>query len=92
MKTCDETTIPTTVSMTTTPPTTIPFGCQGDDGNVYRPGEKISEGFDETSNWCYGSYCSQDGNIIQWDNFNCKTTPPTTVPMTTTPPTTIPME
>ena len=92
MKTCDETTTPTTVPMTTTPPITIPFGCQGDNGKVYGPGEKISEGFDETSNWCYGSYCSHDGNIIQWDNFNCKTTPPTTVPMTTTPPTTIPME
>ena len=90
---------PTTVSSTTPPPTTVsstPFGCQGDDGKMYGPGEKISEGFDETSNWCYGTYCSDDGNLINWDNFNCKTTPATTVPlinvpMTTKPPTIFPM-
>ena len=97
-KNCDESTptvSPTSVLMTTKPPTTFPmtaiFGCQGDNGKIYVPGEKMSKGFDESSNWCYGSYCSENGQIIHWDNFNCKQTTQTTVPMTTSPPTTVPM-
>ncbi|XP_066914516.1 uncharacterized protein [Clytia hemisphaerica] len=78
----------TTTTPTTTTPMTTPHGCYGDDGKFYTPGEKMSEGFDGQTNWCYGSYCDQHGQVIKWDNFNCKTTPPTTEPMTTTTPTT----
>ena len=74
---CKTTTVPTT---TTTPPTTPQFGCY-ENGKFYPPGTKISSGYDESSNWCYGSYCDKYGQVQHWDNFNCKTT---TVPPTTT--------
>ena len=78
---------------TTTPPieyiTPPPKGCY-DNGVFYRPGEKISEGYDESSDWCYGRYCGEDGAVIPWDTWNCKrgkvttTTPP--IEYTTPPP------
>ena len=57
------------------------IGCY-DDGKVYPLGGKISSEYDESSNWCYGKYCSMDGQIISWDRWNCKSTTsqPTTVP------------
>lgn len=71
-------------------------GCYHD--NVYYPpGSVIENGYDASSNWCYGAHCDMSGMIIYWDNFHCRTTPstppttpPTTTPPTTTPPTTIP--
>ena len=79
----------TTVTPTTTPITTVPtqFGCYDDNGKFFNPGEKMSEGYDESSNWCYGTYCDQGGNVINWDNFKCKSTTvtPTTTPITTVP-------
>ena len=76
----------TTKEPTTTteePTTTQPLlrGCMVN-GQVYQPGQSISEGYDESSNWCYGTYCSYDSEVIPWDNFKCKTTTalPTTVP------------
>lgn len=75
----------TTVRQPTTPPvftTTAPAGCYID-GHFYPPGSDISRGEDRASNWCYGTFCSEDGNILQWDNFNCFTTLPTTIPTTT---------
>ena len=41
-------------------------------GKVFRSGETISSNYDKTSNWCYGTYCSESGSIINWDNWNCK--------------------
>lgn len=92
------TTIPPTTEPTTTEDTTVPprIGCHGDDGTFYAPGKDMGSDYDEKSNWCYGEYCDMDGNIVNWDNFNCKSTlPPSTteLPTTTTPtkpPTTIP--
>ncbi|XP_065063258.1 mucin-2-like isoform X2 [Rhopilema esculentum] len=73
----EPTTLPTTV------PITYPSGCYSD-GKFYAPGAEISEGYDESSNWCYGSYCDESGHVVHWDNFNCKSTPepPTTIPET----------
>ena len=81
----EPTTIPTTV------PTTFPHGCYSD-GKFYAPGSEISKGYDESSNWCYGSYCDESGQIVQWDNFNCKSTTGTPVPPTTAPETAPPRE
>lgn len=63
-----------------------PPGCY-DNGKSYPPGTSIYEGFDEASNWCYGQYCDDYGDIISWDTWECKktTSPPTTSPL---PPTT----
>ena len=97
---CDPTTMPpTTAPPTTMPPTTMPppdtvvttpMGCEVD-GKWYAPGSDIDSGSDGHG-WCYGTYCSDDSNIIPWDNFKCDPTtmPPTTVPPTTMPPTTVP--
>ena len=85
MKRRSPTTTSATQPATTTPPTTTPpFGCY-ENGKFYPPGTKISSGYDESSNWCYGSYCDRYSQVQHWDNFNCKTT---TVPTTTTAPTT----
>ena len=81
----EPTTIPTTV------PTTFPHGCYSD-GKFYAPGSEISKGYDESSNWCYGSYCDESGQIVQWDHFNCKSTTGTPVPPTTAPETAPPRE
>ena len=104
------TTPPTSTPRTTTAPTTFPepttvprqLGCEVD-GKFYLPGEEISSGIDKDANWCYGSYCSEDGYTIAWDNWNCftttiptelSTTPEPTSspppPMTTTPQTSAP--
>eukprot|EP00794_Sanderia_malayensis_P001391 gene1391-1534_t len=71
----------------TYPPTTIPFrhGCFSD-GRFFQPGEDISEGYDQRSDWCYGSYCSYNGDILQWDKWNCRGTPTTAPPYPTTEP------
>eukprot|EP00112_Aurelia_sp_Birch-Aquarium-sp1_P024000 Seg7387.2 transcript_id=Seg7387.2/GoldUCD/mRNA.D3Y31 product="hypothetical protein" protein_id=Seg7387.2/GoldUCD/D3Y31 len=77
--------IPTTLPDTTTPSTT--YGCFYE-GRRYEPEEQISEGYDESSNWCYGLYCGYDGQVSTWDKFDCKGTtvqPTTTPPQTTTP-------
>ena len=66
---------------TTTPP---PKGCY-DNGVFYRPGEKISKGYDESSDWCYGKYCDENSYIVSWDTWNCKkrtSYPPTALPTT----------
>ena len=80
-------------TVTTIPPfITTMFGCYAN-GRVYPPNTEISKGVDHSSNWCYGEYCDSNGQIQNWDNFNCFTTPsppPTTVPQTTVPKTTIP--
>ena len=86
--------IPTTPPDTTPPYFTTPPGCY-DNGKFYPPGSDISEGYDESSDWCYGSKCDENGQIISWDTWNCKkksTTPPTTTapPIPTTPPDTTP--
>jgi len=74
----------------TTPPmdhTTLPpHGCY-DNGVLYRPGEAMSQGYDESSDWCYGTYCDENSLIVSWDTWNCRkrtTYPPTTLPMTMT--------
>lgn len=50
-------------------------------GKFYAPGEEISRGEDKKNNWCFGSVCGNGGNIIDWENFDCHpTTPSTTTP------------
>ena len=78
-------------TVTTLPPfMTTMSGCYAN-GKVYPPNTQISKGEDHFSNWCYGSYCDSNGQIQNWDNFNCFSTmttsspPPTTVPQTTIP-------
>ena len=68
---------------TTTP--SIPPGCEYN-GQFYPPDSEIERGEDLESNWCFGAYCDGDGHVLQWDNFNCFPTPPTTTPPTTLPP------
>jgi hypothetical protein len=67
--------------------TTPPRGCHAN-GKWYQPGETISRG--QSGNWCYMSMCDQNGQVIHGDDFNCGTTPQTTIPLTTIPLTTIP--
>lgn len=79
---------PTTTPSPTTPPstpTTIPFGCMYN-GEFFPPGTEIERGEDRASNWCYGTICDDDGQILHWDNFDCfpTTTPTTQIPTTTT--------
>ena len=71
------------------PQSTKPPGCYDDNGKYYPPGSQISKGEDRESNWCFGSYCSYDGQVLQWDNFNCYPTP-TTTPSSAPPPTSPP--
>lgn len=62
---------PRTTTPTTTTPTTTTHLC--------RPGEIISTG--QSGKWCYVTMCSDDGmSHIHGDDFNCNTTPPTTIP------------
>lgn len=73
---CGTSTPPSTDAITTIPP---PFGCEYD-GKLYFPGESFNEGNDEKG-WCYGLYCTENGDIIAWDNFDCgPSTQPTTAP------------
>ena len=72
-----------TPSPTPTPtPSTIPtpLGCL-QNGIWYPPGSDISRGSDGEG-WCYGEYCTHDGQLQLWDDFNCKTSSPTTLPTT----------
>jgi len=78
---------PTTT--TTNYPTTKPYGCY-DKGKYYYPGEEMENGYHQQSNWCYGTFCSDYGSIIHWDNWNCKTTPTTPPTTTSTDPITLP--
>jgi hypothetical protein len=70
--------------ITTIPQTTKPPGCYYHN-KYYPPGSQIDNGYDPSSNWCYGTHCDMYGQIQTWDDFNCITTPPTTVPPTTIP-------
>ena len=76
---CGEMTITETPSSThSTTPT--PLGCL-QNGVWYPAGSEISRGSDGEG-WCYGEYCTRDGKLQLWDDFNCKTSPPTTLPTT----------
>ena len=79
---CGTSTPPSTDAISTVPPT---LGCEYD-GKFYSYGERFAEGNDGQG-WCYGMYCSENGETIAWDNFNCgaltqPTTAPTTIPTT----------
>ncbi|KAL3878310.1 hypothetical protein ACJMK2_030673 [Sinanodonta woodiana] len=57
------------------PTTSIsPDGCIID-GRHFRPGEDISRG--TFGLWCFGSYCSENGEVISWDEWNCNNETPT---------------
>lgn len=79
------------IHSTTTPPpttaieTTVPhrFGCY-ENGRFYQPGERVSEQYDEDSDWCHGLYCDEDGELVNWDTWNCKRSATTAPPRTTT--------
>lgn len=62
--------------------TPTPLGCL-QNGVWYPAGSEISRGTDGKG-WCFGVFCTHDGSLQLWDNFNCKTSPPTT-PLTTAP-------
>ena len=67
-------------------PQPIHAGCF-QDGEWYPPGSEISNGRDGNG-WCYGSICSDDSQIVEWNNWNCESktqTPPTTLGPTTVP-------
>ena len=64
---------------TTEKPTEV--GCIDLDGKWYPAGSEVSRGSDGNG-WCYGLFCSHDGSLTPWDNFNCK--PTTTGPATST--------
>ena len=74
------------------PATTVPFtpiGCMHE-GKFYPPGEITQR---KEGNWCHGLICDQFGEIIAWDNWNCKSTTysiPTTFPRSSTPKTASP--
>lgn len=69
---------------TTTERTTIPPGCFYNN-KYYPPGSVIENGYDPSTNWCYGTHCDFYGNIQTWDNFHCVTTSTTTPAPTTIP-------
>ena len=71
--------VPSTVVMVTDASPTFVPGCYVN-GEFYPPGEKISSGQDVFNNWCYGTFCGDDGSIIYWDNFDCFSTTTTTLP------------
>ncbi|XP_052094232.1 uncharacterized protein LOC127730131 [Mytilus californianus] len=66
---------------TTTTTLSGPIGYCFYNGHNYNPGQQISHG--QSGNWCYSTYCSYDGQILNADNFNCspKPTPITTIPV-----------
>ena len=54
----------------TSPPTTgTRLGCLKN-SIWYPPGSEISRGSDGEG-WCYGEYCTYDGQLQLWDDFNC---------------------
>ncbi|XP_063423378.1 uncharacterized protein LOC134707506 [Mytilus trossulus] len=59
----------------TTTTTTLggPIGYCFFNGHHYSPGQEISHG--QSGNWCYSTYCSYDGQILNADNFNCSPKP-----------------
>ena len=69
--------------------TTLHPGCQYN-GQYYPLNSRIYSGEDQQHNWCFGAICDGQGQVLQWDDFNCfpTTTQPTTTPPTptTTPP------
>ena len=72
----------------TTPARYSEIGCYYN-GQFYKPGASFSEGYDPTSDWCYGLYCDERGSVGPWDTWNCKKQSMTTTspPTTTAPPT-----
>lgn len=50
------------------PPTTH-VGCF-QDGKWYPPESNINNGSDGKG-WCYGTYCTAYGKVLEWDNWNC---------------------
>ena len=82
--------VPTTAP--TIAPTTVPQRCVYN-GQYYHPG--VIEIGNNGQGWCYGTICTNDYQVISWDNFNCGSTttagPPSTFPPPSSPPpTTIP--
>jgi len=82
---CGPMTVTETPSPSSTPsptPSTIPtpLGCL-QNGIWYPPGSEISRGSDGEG-WCYGEYCTDDGQLQLWDDFNCKKSSPTILPTT----------
>ena len=78
---------PTTTDEYTTFPSHL--RCEHE-GKFYAPGEEISRGTDG-DNWCFGLFCSSDGHVTPWDDFDCGITaslPPATTFLFTTPKTT----
>ncbi|XP_053400534.1 mucin-5B-like [Mercenaria mercenaria] len=86
-------TTPSTTSSTTSTPPTTPTTTEGNrcfyDGIYYQAGTVISKGEDKDGNWCYGAVCSDSGQVLYWDDFNCfpTTVSPTTRKITPPPPT-----
>ena len=89
----------TTIEPTTTiqpiPPTTqspspepAHHGCFHN-GKWYSPGSDITKGSDDKG-WCYGTFCTADGGVVAWDNWNCDQAI-TEAPSPTTTPTTVPI-
>ena len=76
---CGTSTTAETTTHTTTP-TPTSLGCI-QNGIWYPAGSDISSGSDGEG-WCYGEYCTHDGKLQLWDDFNCTTTQPTTLPTT----------
>ena len=56
----------------TPPQATSPRGCTHNN-IAYEPGQEISSS--QVGERCHGSYCSHDGQIIQWEDW-CATQPP----------------
>lgn len=61
----------TSSAPTTFPPQPTQLGCL-QNGVWYAPGSEISRGSDGQG-WCYGLYCTDDGQLQMWDDFNCTT-------------------
>lgn len=62
-------------------PITIPPGCFYE-SKFFPSGSEIHYGYDEEENWCWWTYCNEDGNVIAADTPHCKTiqSPPTATP------------
>ena len=72
----------TTPRVTTDPPTFPPADSSAcyHEGKYYNDGEIVSRKFDGM-NRCFGLYCNE-GDLVPWDDFNCRTTT-TSVPLMT---------
>ena len=86
-----------TTTQSTPPPTPRPTpeparpGCHHN-GKWYPPGSDISKGSDGKG-WCYGTFCTADGEVAAWDNWDCDPTtedPSSESPSSTSAPTTSP--